>query len=469
MDVDDIKKVWSEEFPQEQVHSESEYGNITRDEFEKELIKKYHFKATKDTEELYYYDSANGIYVKGGEWIIKQESLKFNPGINPSVVDQIIQHIKWGNYIDRSQFDSNIEWLACKNVVVNLLTGETKDHSPDFMAIVQIPHNFPMYPCCIPAKILKFFHQVMSSDNIETVLDFMAYCLWRSFPFHRWLLLNGSGRNGKGVTTGLIERLLGNKNVSNETLHRILDNKYASANLFGKMANIDADLSNEGLKRTGILKKLTGGDSIQGEFKFRDAFHFTNYAKPIFAVNKMPETPDETDAFFARPLIVNFPNQFIGENANPNLINELTTEQEMSALFGLLVRRVTKVLENGIFYTDTIEQNYEKYMRSSNPIRSFAESAIRKDNSADANIKIDKMYDEYIEFCDYYKLSKETDFAFSRDLGKLGFKKKQVRVGKGKANIKWMWISVKLIDWKNEGSEYDEDEEQGLFDYEQDL
>jgi hypothetical protein len=51
---------------------ESEYADITRDVFESELIKKYHFKATKDTEELYYYDDSLGIYVKGGEWLIKR-------------------------------------------------------------------------------------------------------------------------------------------------------------------------------------------------------------------------------------------------------------------------------------------------------------------------------------------------------------------------------------------------------------
>ena len=119
---------------------ESEYEHLTRDEFEAELIKKYHFKATKDTEDLYYYDDSQGIFVKGGEWMIKRESLKFNPGITTSAVEQIKAHIIWGNYIDRSEFDSKIEWLCCKNVMVNLLTGETKPHSPDFMATVRIPH-----------------------------------------------------------------------------------------------------------------------------------------------------------------------------------------------------------------------------------------------------------------------------------------------------------------------------------------
>ncbi len=111
-------------------------------------------------------------------------------------------------------------------------------------------------------------------------------------------ILNGSGRNGKGVTTNLITAFLGRDNVSNETLERLLENNFATASLFGKMANIDADVSSEALRRTGILKKLTGGDRIVTEFKFKAAFSFKNFAKLIFSANKIPITPDDSDAYF---------------------------------------------------------------------------------------------------------------------------------------------------------------------------
>lgn len=430
--------------------AKSEYDDLTQDQFEAELIKKYHFKATKDSEDLYYYDDSQGIFVKGGEWMIKSESLKYNPGISTSTVEQIKAHIIWGNYIDRPEFDSKIEWLCCKNVMVNLLTGETKSHSPDFMATVRIPHTYPLYSHLSAPKIMQFFNQVMGPEDIETVLDFMAYCLWRAFPFHRWLLLNGSGRNGKGVTTNLITKLLGAKNVSSETLHRLLENRFASANLYGKMANIDADLSSQALKQTGLLKKITGADEIPGEFKYKHAFFFRNYAKLIFSANTMPITPDETDAFFARLLIVNLPNQFLGDKANPNLIEDLTTEKEMSALLGLVVRRLPRVLKDGISYTasHTIEENYLKYIRSSNPIRYFVETALRKDIDPKVYVIKTEVHEAYSQFCAKYKLRIESSYAFSRELKRQDFHDIQVRIGgKGQPKI-WAWRNVRLIDWK---------------------
>lgn len=431
------------------------YGNLTRDQFEKELIKKYHFKSLKDTEEIYYYDSDKGIYIKGAEWLIKQECTKFNPQTKTNDVNDTKNRIIWSNYVDRSEFDPDIEWLVCKNVMVNLLTGEVKQHDPSFMATVQIPHKYnllyksPHIPT--PQKILKFLHEVMASyEDVEMFLDFLAYCLWRDLQFHKFLLFNGSGRNGKGVTTELVTKFLGYDNVSNETLDRILNNNFAAANLYGKLVNIDADLSSEELKKTGMLKKLTGNDSIPGEFKFRQAFHFKSHAKLVFSANKIPETTDESDAYFARPLIINFPNQYLGDKANPHLIDELTTPEEMSSLLSLVLKRLPKVLSNGISTKTTIENTYEKYMQSSDPVRLFAEMSIRTiDNAWE---KKEGVYFAYERFCADKNLPKESSETFSRRLKDQGFDYKQKKID----GIKyWVWLNMQIVDYKKaeEGQE----------------
>jgi putative DNA primase/helicase len=343
---------------------------------EQQLKSKYHFKSMIDNEEIWYYDNTKGIYLNNANWLIKKECIRYDPDIKTNNVNDIVNRIIWSNYTNRNEFDKNIEWICCKNVMVNLLIGETKDHSPNNMATIQIPqtylklHKTPHIPT--PQKILKFLHEVMPSyDDVETVLDYLAYCLWRGFPFHKWLIFTGSGRNGKGVTTELITRFLGHDNVSNEELDRILENNFATANLYGRLANIDADLSSETLKKTGKLKKLSGNDWIIAEQKFKTAFQFKNCAKLIFSANKMPITPDESDAYFARIIMISFPNQYIGENADPYLIDKLATAEEMSLLFSLLIKRLPRVLKNGISTKktdDIIQDNYIKYKESSDPI-----------------------------------------------------------------------------------------------------
>jgi Bifunctional DNA primase/polymerase, N-terminal len=71
-----------------------------------ELLSRYIFKTLKDTEEIYYYDIRRGIYVTGGESLIKSESEKITPDISTNQVNEIINHIIRRTLIDRAEFDS---------------------------------------------------------------------------------------------------------------------------------------------------------------------------------------------------------------------------------------------------------------------------------------------------------------------------------------------------------------------------
>jgi hypothetical protein len=135
---------------------------------EQELTGKYHFKSMKDTKEIYYYDANNGIYLKGADWLIEQECVKYDPEIETKDVTEIKNRIIWANYTDRTAFDPDIEWLCCKNVMVNILTGKVKKLSPDFMAITKIPHIYPLYPAPMPSKIMRFLNQVMGPTRMNS-------------------------------------------------------------------------------------------------------------------------------------------------------------------------------------------------------------------------------------------------------------------------------------------------------------
>jgi phage/plasmid-associated DNA primase len=109
---------------------------------------------------------------------------------------------------------------------------------------------------------------------------------------------------------------------------------------------------------------------LLAERKFTSPFKFVNYAKLIFSSNQIPITPDETDAFFARLIIINFPNQYLGDKADPYLIEKLTTEQELSGLLEVVLKRLPRVLKNGITgYHRTKLQQIHPELKSSQSIR----------------------------------------------------------------------------------------------------
>ena len=410
------------------------------------LNDQYTFVTMKDTDDIYYYDSDKGIYVQGGGIFIKKEMATMHTYLPTYQVNEIINTIKSKTYTDRKEFDSNIEWLACKDCMINLITGETRPHSPEFMVTMQIPVTYlkildsPNHQFLCP-KIMKFLHEIVSDRrDIDTILDFMAYCLWREMKFHKLLIFNGEGRNGKGTLCKLISCFLGRENVSSESLDQLLNGRFSPSQLNGKLVNIDADTSREISKKLGILKKLTGNDMISAEEKFKSPFNFVNHAKLIQVTNKLPEIKEDTIAVFSRLLIIDFSKTFI-KNANPELINELKTEEELSGLLNILLKRLPRVLKYGISYSKSIE-TLEQYQLRMNPVKYFADSYLEK--TPEGKIKKETVYNKFKEYCYKHKITPKPENIVSQDMIKMGYEYRQLRDGSSFRSYYWINLRMKV-------------------------
>lgn len=417
------------------------------------LTQMYSFATLRDTEEIYYYDIYKGIFVPNGEQFIKGEVVATYRDISTKDMNEIINHIKWETYIDRIEFDAKIEWVACENCMINLLTGETKPFSPDNMATVQIPvyfnenslssskeysNNIKNSPC---PKIMKFLYEIIyNKKDVETLLDFLAYCLWREMKFHKILILDGEGRNGKGTLCTLITTFFGTNQISSESLDQLLNSRFSTSQLVGKFINIDADLTEKKIKKSGILKKLSGNDLLSAEEKYKPQFKFRNFAKIIVVTNELPEIDEDNIAIFSRLVVIDFPKTYI-DNANPDLIKELTTKDELSGLLTVLLKRLPRVLKHGISYTKSVEEIARKYRLRMNSIMYFADEYLQE--SFGNNIRKDIMYKQYKDFCYRNKIPPKSEYAFSQQLSQIGFSYNQLRNGKDRS---YYWINVRLQD-----------------------
>ena len=100
---------------------------------------------------------------------------------------------------------------------------------------------------------------------------------------------------------------------------------------------------------------LTGNDLIGAEYKFGKHFTFQNRAKLLFSANKIPETHDDTDAYFRRWIIIVFPNIFTEHTipkADPNLLQKLATPEELSGLLHKALEALSTLLTRGAFHGD---------------------------------------------------------------------------------------------------------------------
>lgn len=128
-----------------------------------------------------------------------------------------------------------------------------------------------------------------------------------------------------------------------------INKDYNTAQLFNKLVNIFADLPDQGIKDVGLIKALTGEDTISARHIYGTPFDFINKAKMIFSTNNMPPNyGDKSDAFYERLIILPFNQQKKDGEKDPQLKYKLAEENDyifMWALEGL--KRLIK--QNFIF------------------------------------------------------------------------------------------------------------------------
>jgi P4 family phage/plasmid primase-like protien len=245
---------------------------------------------------------------------------------------------------------------------------------------------------------------VLRPRDIALVIQAMGYCLIPDYSIQKAILLNGSGLNGKGTLGRLMAKAFGDENISSESLKALNTDKFSAANLYGKLINIDMDLTAEAVHEDSVFKKLTGGDMIPAERKFQNRFEFRNIARLFFGCNDIPQHKKGGFAYFRRWIIVDFPVKFSGEAENKSLDAKLQTPGELSGLLNLCLEGLHWLLETKTyFYDKTPEQVGEEYLIKSNSVMAFMKEYTIP---ADDYVTTSNLYQAYITWGKYMHIKK---------------------------------------------------------------
>jgi P4 family phage/plasmid primase-like protien len=435
------------------VHLASEI--ITRD---------HNFKTMKDNEELWYY--TNGYYIPIGEAVIKeivQQQEPIHELINSHFISEIIKSVQRKTYIERKDFEAPLNLICVKNGVYNLHTNNLEPHNPNYYFKNLIPVNYVDGAIC--PKINHFIETTIEKKYQETAYEIPAFTLYRKYFIQKAIMLTGIGQNGKSVYLDLLTKLLGEDNLSHEQLQGICHSNFSSAELYGKLANICGDLPAVILSDTGNFKQMTSGiDSVSAQKKFQNPFNYINCAKLLFSANEIPETKDQTEAFFRRWLIIDFPYKFLSglkeeeytgfiKKENRELISELCTQEELEGFLFKVIGVLRNLLQRKIFTnSSTTEEIKLKYNLKSNSAMFFIESFIDDEIITEDGVSVDYvekefLYKDYKEFCEFKGINFKSPEAFYKgikDRWNPNTEKKTVGVGVRK-NV---YTGISYNSWK---------------------
>jgi putative DNA primase/helicase len=160
-----------------------------------------------------------------------------------------------------------------------------------------------------------------------------------------------------------------------------------------KLMNLSSEIGSRDLE-TEMIKKLSGGDCITADRKYKEPLSFINSARLVINANELPRFGELNDAILERFVLIRFPRTFRDDKVNTNLINELM--EELPGIFNLVVNRDIRGGGGGINYPIPESIRKDRIILLSE-ISSAAEFMNELKEVKD--IKLLDLYNQYERFC----------------------------------------------------------------------
>ncbi|MDT9334050.1 phage/plasmid primase, P4 family [Clostridium perfringens] len=340
---------------------------------------------------------------------------------------------------DFDDFNRNPYLVNVRNGLLDIRDMSFKEHTPSYLSTVQLNVEYnPQIDC---PQFKKFLNEVLDCKLIPLVQEIVGYLLTTNTASQKAFVFWGPARTGKSTLLWVVEYLLlGKKNVSNIPWQEIGD-KFKTAELLGKLANVFSDLPSKSIDDTGIFKVVTGEDYLMAEKKNKNPFKFKPFARLVFSCNELPRNyVDRTEGFYRRLIIVPFNRQIEKNKIDKALKYKFQREKE--GIFNWALEGLKRLYENNFEFsenelTDGVKKEYK---RENNNVISFVEECCELDGLFSCS-RIE-IYEAYKEFCVEAGLKTLSQIKFNKEL-EGNFNITRSRSGKLRS---WNGVRIKLDD-----------------------
>lgn len=340
---------------------------------------------------------------------------------------------------DFDDFNRNPYLVNVRNGLLDIRDMSFKEHTPSYLSTVQLNVEYnPQVDC---PQFKKFLNEVLDCKLIPLVQEIVGYLLTTNTASQKAFVFWGPARTGKSTLLWVVEYLLlGKKNVSNIPWQEIGD-KFKTAELLGKLANVFSDLPSKSIDDTGIFKVVTGEDYLMAEKKNKNPFKFKPFARLVFSCNELPRNyVDRTEGFYRRLIIVPFSRQIDKSKIDKALKYKFQREKE--GILNWALEGLKRLYENNFEFsenelTDGVKKEYK---RENNNVISFVEECCELDGLFSCS-RIE-LYESYKEFCVEAGLKALSQIKFNKELeGNFNI----TRSRSGKLRL-WNGVRIKLDD-----------------------
>jgi putative DNA primase/helicase len=311
------------------------------------------------------------------------------------------------------ELNANPYIINVKNGLYNVLSDEFAPHTPEYCSTVQLNVNYTPNADC--PRFRQFLAESLDECDIPLVQEMLGYFLIPINKAQKSFVIVGEPGAGKSkLLLTLNEVLLGQQNVSNIPWQS-LNERFKTAELFGKLANIFADLPTKNIDDNGIFKALVGEDFLTAERKNKDPFTFQPYARLLFSCNAIPRNyGDKSEGFYRRLIIMRFSKPVPEDKRDAALLDKFIAEAD--GIFMFAVEGLKRLIAKQFRFSETenTKAELQRYRVDSNSVLSFIDECCIIEVGAE--IERSELFERYRDYCKAAGLTGVSQKTFNRDM-----------------------------------------------------
>ena len=319
----------------------------------------------------------DGVY-RVGYKAIEQSMIHQIPDLKKAQRREVLEYIE---LIADEKIPADARYIAFRNGVLDVVTGDMQPFSSDLVITNQIPWDYN--PEAYSELADDTLNKLACCDQpIRALLEeCIGYCFYRRNELGKAFILTGDKSNGKSTFLDCVKTILGDQNTSALELKELGD-RFSTSMMFGKLANIGDDIADDFLQGSQVatFKKVVTGNRIKAERKGQDPFEFNPYIKLLFSANDIPRMKDKSGAVLRRLVIIPFNARFSkylpdgseDPSYDPYIKYKLVQQESVEYMIRIGVEGLKRILENNEFTkSDKVAEQIEEYENENNPIKAF--------------------------------------------------------------------------------------------------
>ena len=310
-------------------------------------------------------------------------------------VEQVIKALKLAAYADPLPLQCDRIHVANGTYFLDGTFTEEKEYCSN-----RLPVSYQT-EAPAPEHWLHFLSELLEPEDIPALQEYLGYCLIPSTKGQKMLMLIGKGGEGKS-RIGVVMNAIFGLNMNTTSIQKVETNRFARADLEGKLLMVDDDLDMNALTKTNYVKSIVTAElRMDLERKKEQSYQGLLYVRFLcFGNGALTALHDRSDGFFRRQIILTTKDKPADRFDDPFLAEKLIAEKE--GIFLWMLEGLRRLIANHYHFTisQRAKDNITSAVRDANNILDFLDSEGYVAFKADYEASTKNLYAAYRRWCE---------------------------------------------------------------------